>query len=428
MKLKLQIALVLTLAVMPAAAQRSERYEVPLYGNTYYDEVSRANFGFAFGRTKDTSLRLGGDCGLTATSYVYFVSGQSPRITLSAEGKGDVEITVDDAQPTVLKISTKKQKEYKLGTFVRHRDGYMVVRYRLLDATSSVKLHSLIFSGVTKAPVYLKPGSNTYFGLRGPSCHLNYGDGPRGSEVEWATISVTVPEDFDREGSYYMALGFSGGYFGMQNNGRGRRNALFSLWNTEESDNPNTVSESNRVQVIAHGDSVTVRDFGNEGSGKQSFINAGWQPNRTYQFLLHAKHVDSTTVDYSAWFRAADSPDWTYMSTLRRPNTKVLLRGLHSFLENFQPINGNKTRKAYYHNVWIKPIGGEWQPIKRAFLTCDDTGNRGRRLDFGGGVEQGRFFLTNGGYFDRPENIERRFSVGDADLTPPDIELSQFTK
>ena len=138
---------------MTASAQRGDRYDVPLYGNTYYDEVSRANFGFAFGRTKDTSMRLDKDCGLTATSYVYFANGQSPRFALSAEGKGDVEVTVDDAKPVVLKINANKQKEYKLGTFASHRDGYMVVKYRLLDAASSVKLHSLLVSGVTEAPV-----------------------------------------------------------------------------------------------------------------------------------------------------------------------------------------------------------------------------------------------------------------------------------
>ena len=69
---------------------------------------------------------------------------------------------------------------------------------------------------------------------------------------------------------------------------------------------------------------------------------------------------------------------------------------------------------------------GEWIPIRRAFLTCDGTGNNGKRLDFLGGVEEGKFFLMNGGYFDRSEEVERMLSVGDAPVSePPAIALGK---
>lgn len=410
--------------VTHTAAAKGDKYVIPLSGNTYYDEVSRANFGFVFGRDKE--LTLSEEKGLAATSYVYFVEGEQPRFATIAEGKGEVEVSVEGQKAALVKIDSKQPKEYKVASFRSTKDGYMALHYRL--KSGNVKIHSLTVSGVEKEPIFIHEQTNIYFGLRGPSCHLNYGVGDRGAEVDWATISVTVPAEYDQEGSYYMALGFSGGYFGIQNNGRGRRNALFSVWNTEDSDDPNAVAAENKVQVIDHGEGVTAKDFGNEGSGKQSFIDAGWQADHTYRFLLHAARVDSHSVDYSAWMYHSDTGKWLYLSTLRRPNTKKLLTGLHSFLENFSPAQGNKTRRAYYHDGWAHRVNGEWVPFKRAFLTCDDTGNKGKRLDFNGGVEQGRYFLTNGGYFDRPEKINRMLSVGDEVSSPPDIDLSKFDK
>ena len=416
------------LASVASTAAQKTVYEVPLGGNTYYDEVNRANAAFAMGWGKDKSLRLDAEVGLSATTYVYFTEGQVPRVALRAEGKGEVSVCVDGGKATVVKIGGNKPKDYKLGSFRSGKDGYMAFRYSL-RGNGSVKIHSLIVDGVDKAPIYLLGSTNTYFGLRGPSCHLNYQFNSKSyGEVEWATICLTVPKECDQEGSYYMALGFGGGYFGIQNNGRGRRQALFSLWNTEDADDPKVVANENKVTVMAHGDGVTARDFGNEGSGKQSFIDVGWLPDVTYRFLLHAARVDSATVDYSAWFYDSVKGEWQYMSTLRRPKTKVLITGLHSFLENFDPTQGNKTRKAYYHNAWARTADGVWRPLQKAFLTCDDTGNRGRRLDFNGGVEQGRFFLTNGGYFDRPEEVGRFLSADDDAYTMPDIDLTQFDK
>lgn len=409
---------------IPIAADKGDKYVIPLSCNTYYDEPSRANFGFAFGR--DKILILSAEMGQSATSYVYFVAGEQPHFTLTAEGKGEVELSVPEQKTTVVKIDSKKPKDYKVATFRSTKDGYMVLHLRLLNPGDKVKISNLTVSGVNKEPVFIHEKMANHFALRGPSCHLNYGAAGRRSEIDWATISVTVPKDYDQEGSYYMALGFDGGYFGIQNNGRGRRNALFSVWNTEDSDNPNTVAEANRVQVVDHGEGVTVKDFGNEGSGKQSFIDAGWQPDHTYRFLLHASRADSNSVDYSAWMYNSDTDKWIYLSTLRRPNTKKLLTGLHSFLENFSPMQGDKTRKAYYHDGWAHRVDGEWAPFKRAFLSCDGTGNNGKRLDFNGGVEQGRYFLMNGGYFDRAEEIDRMLSVDDAAGEAPDIDFTQF--
>ena len=426
-RLFVRLLILLPLLAVGISAAENARYEIPLYGNTYYDKVNKSNYSFSYGNAKQKALVLSEKNGLAATTYVYLTAGQNARLTLLAEGSGKVDVSAGGRSLGTIKINAKQPKAYKIGTYKSAEDGHLVLRYTLRSESDEVKIHTLVMEGLDKAPIYLKPETNTYFGLRGPSCHLGYDVGKRDAEVDWATISITVPEEYDMEGSYYMALGFGGGYFGIQNNHEGKRNALFSVWNTQVSDDPNAVAKEHQVLVMNHGEGVTAQNFGGEGSGKQSFINVGWQANRTYQFLLHAERVDSNTVDYSAWFHDTVNDKWIYLSTLRRPNTKVLLTGLHSFLENFTPLQGNKVRKAYYHDGWARTTDGVWRPLRKARLTNDATGNNGKRMDFFGGVENGKFFLKNGGYFDRPENINRELILdGDADIQPPIIDLSQF--
>lgn len=417
-----------SLFVCAVSAGEKTRYEIPLYGNTYYDKVNDSNYRFSYGNAKQTALVLSEKNGLVATTYVYLMAGQSANLILTAEGKGKVAVSVGGKTLRTIKVNGNQQKEYKIGTYKSAKDGHLVLRYNLLNKDAEVKIHTLVMEGLAEAPIYLKPETNTYFGLRGPSCHLGYDAGVGDKEVDWATISVTVPEEYDKEGSYYMALGFSGGYFGIQNNHEGKRNALFSVWNTQVSDDPNAVAKEHQVLVMNHGEGVTAQNFGGEGSGKQSFINVGWQANHTYKFLLHAERVDNNTVDYSAWFYDSVNNKWIYLSTLRRPNTKVLLTGIHSFLENFTPLQGNKVRKAYYHDGWVRTTDGVWTPIHKARLTNDATGTNGRRLDFIGGVEGGKFYLMNGGYLDRPYEINRKLQLDvDGSAQPPTIDLSQFT-
>ena len=76
----------------------------------------------------------------------------------------------------------------------------------------------------------------------------------------------------------------------------------------------------------------------------------------------------------SAWFYDTIGAKWIFLATLRRPNCTDLICGLHSFLENFNPEQGDKTRKAYYSNVWIKPKNDNWKPVVEARLTNDLTG------------------------------------------------------
>ena len=73
------------------------------------------------------------------------------------------------------------------------------------------------------------------------------------------------------------------------------------------------------------------------------------------------------------------------------------MRGLHSFSENFVGSNGHLRRKALYGNQWFRTDDGVWHEITKAGFSHDGTG-KSDRLDRFMGVEDGKFFLSNGGF------------------------------
>ena len=419
MKKILLLSLCLAATMFYAQAQK-QTTSVPLYNNTYingHHNESNANInkdGLTFNEQTDNS----------ATTYVYFTEKQRPQISLVAKGHGTVLVSVYGKEKKI-NINSSEFKAYKLINLKPVKDGYVSFTYNLISQSEKITIKSLSVTD-TEKPIFLNEEFNNHFGLRGPSCHLAYDIDYGQNEVEWAMIDVCVPADYDKISSYYMALGFSGGYFGFQNNSAKRRQVLFSVWNSVDDDNPNNVSQEHRTQVIARGEGVTAQDFGHEGSGKQTFISVDWQPGKTYKFLLNAQKSSSSTTDFSAWFYDSVNDKWIFMATLRRPDTKIKIKGLHSFLENFSPRQGDKTRKAYYFNAWYKPVGKDWQYISKAKLTNDITGSKGIRLDFNGGTENDKFFLTNGGYFDRPLKIERNLKLSSQTPQKPNIDLNKF--
>ena len=66
--------------------------------------------------------------------------------------------------------------------------------------------------------------------------------------------------------SYFMACGWGGGYFGVQELKDGRRVALFSVWDPTKGDDPKAVRPEDRVELLHEGEGVRIRRFGGEGS------------------------------------------------------------------------------------------------------------------------------------------------------------------
>lgn len=266
-----------------------------------------------------------------------------------------------------------------------------------------------------------------YWGRRGPSVHLNY-EVPKEAEVQCLYTEVTVPVGEDPEGSYFMANGFGEGYFGIQVNGPGERRVLFSVWSPFKTDHPGEIPESDKIVLLKKGTLVHTGEFGHEGSGGQSFFHYYWKAGITYRFLLSGTPDGKGNTVYTAWFFAPEEGRWQLIASFRRPKTDHYLTRLHSFLENFNDRNGYIGRKALYANQWCRDKSGQWFPVSKARFTGDDIARRGYRLDFSGGVENGGFFLQNGGFLNSRTSVNTVFTLPARPAAPPVIDFEELNR
>jgi len=237
-----------------------------------------------------------------------------------------------------------------------------------------------------------------YWGRRGPSVHLTY-TMPTEKKIKWFYNEVTIPVGLDPIGSYFMANGFAEGYFGIQVNSENERRILFSVWSPFKTDNPASVPEDQKIKLLKKGEGVYTGEFGNEGSGGQSFLKYKWEAGKTYQFLNSVEPDGFGSSNYTAYFKEYGSQNWLLIASFKRPKTDNWYKRPHSFVENFNPNFGHILRQATYANQWVCDSSGQWFELTEAKFTGDDIAKRGYRKDYEGGEKAGNFYLQNGGFF-----------------------------
>ncbi len=231
------------------------------------------------------------------------------------------------------------------------------------------------------------------------SVHLKY---PLEDSIKATTFynEITVPIGADIVHSYYMACGFSRGYFGIQVNSESERRIIFSVWDAgKEAIDRNKVADSNKVQLLAKGDNVFADGFGNEGTGGHSHLVYNWKAGEKYQLMVTAlpDSALSSTI-YTGYFFMPELQKWKLIASFKAPHDGEPLRKLYSFNENFVGLNGQLERKAFFGNQWIQQDNGRWMELTKANFSYDATGRAKDRIDYGGGVENGQFYLRNGGF------------------------------
>ncbi|PTS96800.1 nematoblast specific protein, partial [Flavobacterium sp. HMWF030] len=156
---------------------------------------------------------------------------------------------------------------------------------------------------------------------------------------------------------------------------------------------------------------VHTGEFGNEGSGGQSYLKYNWKAGNTYKFLLHGIPQNNNSTNYTAYFYAPELKKWLLIASFNRPETHTYLKRFHSFLENFIPEQGDLSRKVLFNNQWICDDKGVWTEINSARFTTDNTGAKEYRMDYAGGLDKDSFYLKNGGFFNnntKPKTIFTR--------------------
>jgi hypothetical protein len=67
-------------------------------------------------------------------------------------------------------------------------------------------------------------------------------------------------------------------------------------------------------------------------------------------------------------------------------------------------------RSADYGNQWARTAAGNWTEITTARFTGDATAVNGQRMDYAGGLRNGRFYLRNGGFFSNHVPLNQNFT------------------
>lgn len=391
----------------------AQQLHVPLGGNAW---VKPANENDAAMIT-DTGLINWQNKETVISTYIYLNKKGSLSIApdLVSTGESSLMITVDGE--TKIFSFAAHVNDYQFSTWNIQHKGYIKIDLQGISRTgkefASVKKLVIEGSALDDSTAFVKNNDDSYFywGRRGASVHLNYVLPDTANNIEWFYNEVTVPGGNDVMGSFFMANGFGEGYFGMQVNSNTERRILFSVWSPFETDDPASIPADKKIILVQKGEGVYSGEFGNEGAGGQSFLKYNWKACNTYKFLLRVKPVENNYTNYTAYFYATDIKKWLLIASFNRPATHTYLTRLHSFLENFEPVTGNITRKAFYHNQWIRTSTGKWRSIKQAVFTADATAKKGFRLDYQGGVAENKFYLHNAGFFNQRTPIKSRFAV-----------------
>ena len=314
-------------------------------------------------------------------------------------------------------------KDVLIGNFQVDKPGYYFVDLQGLERSGPVytDVQALLLGSSNPASIkFIK--DDFYFGRRGPSVHLNFGLPSDINQVQWFYSQLTVPPNEDVIGSYFMANGFGEGYFGIQVNSATERKILFSIWSPYQTDNPSDVPEDYKIKLLKKGAGVTAGEFGNEGSGGQSFKQYNWKTGVPYGFLVGAKPTGDGSTDFTAYFFDPEANKWSLIAQFRRPKTNVYLNHLYSFIENFIPDQGVFARSCFFQNQWVYNAAG-WHELTQATYTADNTARKDYRLDYSGGVNGQSFYLKNCGFFSDKVDFDTKFERKRSNI-PPAINFS----
>ncbi|WP_157812233.1 DUF3472 domain-containing protein [Polaribacter sp. ALD11] len=343
----------------------------------------------------------------------------------SPDGASKISVTIGGVNKEII-LSTTDYGTVDVGSFTVPA-GYNYIEIKGLSKSGNYigDINDLLLGGsAVSTTINFNPKSNQHFGRRGPSVHLSY-NVPSDKNIQYFYNEVTVPVGQDKLGSFFMVNGHAQGYFGLQVNSDSERRVLFSIWSAFTTDDPNQIPDDYKVTSLGHGVGVTVQDFGNEGSGIQSFKNIGWEAGVTYKLLLKGEPSASVSgsTDYTGYFFNPETNEWELIASLRRPKTNTYLKRPHSFLENFNPSTGYKTRQGEYGNQWAYTTDNTWSEITTASFSVDATAAAGDRLDFSGGSNGNKFFLKNCGFFNNDVQAGTMFTRASSG-TAPNIDFS----
>ena len=388
-----------------AANPKATATAVPLlHLKTAYTESPEISVGDRGGVGAATILKAGGRLLIPVVVEkpgakklaVRFTANIGSKTTLAAHAIDNLKADAlkKTALASVELVGTGKPAVSKELTLAFPAAGTYLIALEPRQATGSVTLNGLLLNDAGNPEIWALPNGNAQ------SVHFGYAL-PKGETALWAYAeakSLPGPPT-----TYNCVLGFGHGYFGFQRKTAGTeakdRVFIYSLWDNGyvKNDAKKVSAEELRdlvVTTVSKGEGVVASAFDHEGSGGHSHLDYAWKDNATYAFLLGVK-PDGDAAVYSAWVKLAETGQWRFLTSFRRPKTAAKIDGLYSFVEDWSGSFGQVERKCLYSNLWIRNPAGKWVALKEAKSSA--TAELGRK-DFAHTVEGNAVALVTGGY------------------------------
>ncbi len=338
----------------------------------------------------------------------FFNAGSSGSLALSLWAKNSspgtlLQVSIAGKKFVVSVPAGSIYRKIKVGTVTGIHPGFYTIEITALKKGGAgiAAIQSVELEGSAAAGIQFNGKARR----NAASVHLMYPMADSAKVVSFYS-ELMVPAGADPLHSYYMANGFARGYFGMQVNSSTERRIIFSVWDAgNESVDRNKVPEEKKVKLLGKGVDVAADGFGNEGTGGHSHFVYNWKPGTAYQFLVTALPDSATqSTIYTGYFFMPELQQWKLIASFSAPEDGHYLGHLYSFVENFQGVNGQLSRKAFFGNQWVRLENGQWNEITKASFSYDATGKAKDRIDYGAGTGQGKFYLWNGGF--QPANVK----------------------
>ena len=363
------------------------------------------------------------------TIHLYFHTPKKGEFHLGMIGRnkdGISKIKINfEGRDRILELQTENRDTLYIGKFKVTTPGYQRIQLTGVEKSSDYfgEISEFLIGGDSVVNSISFVRDDFYWGKRGPSVHLSYQVPEEAGDILWFYNEIMVPEGNDVLGSYFMANGFAQGYFGMQVNSPTERRILFSVWSPFHTDDPNEIPDDKKIIMLNKGADVYTGEFGNEGSGGQSYLKFPWKAGEKYGFLLKGEPVGDNKTVFTAWLFVAEAKEWKMIASFLRPDTDSYIKRPHSFLENFHTGTGAIARKGVYTNQWVCNTDGIWYEMTRAKFTADATARKNARLDYFGGAAGDAFFMKNCGFSNDHTSIDSFFDR-QASNNKPAINLS----
>jgi len=200
---------------------------IPFAKNAYIEPREESN---RYGHVSENGVGGWTDADSLIKVYFWANSRGTLNIALNAkspESTSSLQISHGDRKSTIDVRRSDEYADIPVGPISIKKTGIQIVKVKAVRKSGAYypNLRELVVSGPAARGVRY----NTIPYRNAPSTHLWY-ETPKGADLDAFYSELTIPEGADPLHSYYVANGFSGGYFGIQVNSETKRTVLWGFW------------------------------------------------------------------------------------------------------------------------------------------------------------------------------------------------------